>query len=126
MAAGLTTPPSIDWTEDDGLYQRVQKWTLCVEDMMLGPLATTKEPAKTRILMCWLPEKISDILRAAGKVTENNYSKVTEFLLNWATPKTTEYNSFKQLLALKQGSMNFEQFVARITELVILCSGELH
>ena len=122
MAAGLATPPSIDWTEDDGLYQRVQKWTLRVEDMMLGPLAMAKEPAKTRILMCWLPEKITDIVRAAGKVTENNYSKVTEFLLNWAKPKTTEYNSFKQLLALKQGSMNFEQFVARITQLVNDCN----
>ena len=97
MAAGLATPPSIDWTEDDGLYQRVQKWTLRVEDMMLGPLAMAKEPAKTRILMCWLPEKITDIVRAAGKVTENNYSKVTEFLLNWPNQRqqnTTVLNNF--------------------------------
>ena len=72
--------------------------------------------------MCWLPEKIKDIVQAAGKVVENNYSKVTEFLLNWAKPKTTEYNSFKELLALKQGFMNFEQFVVRITQLVTDCN----
>ena len=122
MAAVITTPPSIDWTEDDGLYQRVLQWTLNVEDMMLGPLATTKEPTKTRTLMCWLPEKIKDIVRAAEKVTENNYSKVTEFLLSWAKPKTTMYNNFKVLKGLSQGSMNFEQFAATIQKLVNDCN----
>ena len=90
--------------------------------MMLGPLATTKEPTKTRTLMCWLPEKIKDIVRTAEKVTENNYSKVTEFLLSWAKPKTTMYNKFKVLKGLSQGSMNFEQFAATIQKLVNDCN----
>ena len=57
--------------------------------IMLGPLSTNKEPAKTRTLMCWLPENIKELVREAGKDTENNYGKVTEFLLQWARPKTT-------------------------------------
>ena len=56
MATALITPPAIDWTEDDGLYGRVQQFTKGVEDIMLGPLSNNKEPAKTRTLMCWLPE----------------------------------------------------------------------
>ena len=82
MAAGLTTPPSIDRTADDGLYRQVEQFAQNVEDMMLGPLAPYKEPAKTRTLMCWLPEHIKELVQAAGKATENNYSKITEFLLN--------------------------------------------
>ena len=110
MATALITPPAIDWTEDEGLYIRVQQFTKGVEDIMLGPLANSKEPAKTRILMCWLPEHIKELVREEKKDTENNYSKVTDFLLKWSRPKTTVYNSFKMLKRIDQGSMNFEQF----------------
>ena len=55
------------------------------EDIMLSPL-TYKEPSKTRTLMCWLPENIKELVRKAGKDTENDYRKVTEFLLDWAKP----------------------------------------
>ena len=108
MATALISPPAIDWTEDDGLYGRVQQFTKEVDDIMLGPLSTNKEPAKTRTLMCWLPENIKELVQEAGKDTENNYAKVTEFLLEWAKPKKTVYNSFKTLKGLNQGSMNFE------------------
>ena len=122
MATALITPPAIDWTEDDGLYGRVQQFTKGVEDIMLGPLSTNKEPAKTRTLMCWLPENIKELVREAKKDTENNYGKVTEFLLEWSRPKTTVYNSFKMLKSLDQGSMNFEQFAAKVRKLVTDCN----
>ena len=89
---------------------------------MLGPLSTNKEPAKTRTLMCWLPENIKELVRGAEKDTENNYGKVTEFLLDWAKPKTTVYNSFKVLRGLNQRSMNFEQFAAKVRQLVNDCN----
>ena len=122
MATALISPPAIDWTEDDGLYGRVQQFTKGVDDIMLGPLSTNKEPAKTRTLMCWLPENIKELVREAGKDTENNYGKVTDFLLQWARPKTTVYNSFKMLKGLHQGSMNFEQFAAKVRKLVTDCN----
>ena len=122
MATALISPPAIDWTEDDGLYGRVQQFTKGVDDIMLGPLSTSKEPAKTRTLMCWLPENIKELVREAGKDTENNYGKVTEFLLQWARPKTTVYNSFKMLKSLNQGSMNFKQFAAKVRKLVTECN----
>ena len=122
MATALISPPAIDWTEDDGLYRRVQQFTKGVDDIMLGPLSTNKEPAKTRTLMCWLPENIKELVREAGKDTENNYTKVTDFLLEWAKPKTTVYNSFKMLRSLTQGSMNFEQFAAKVRKLVTDCN----
>ena len=122
MATALISPPAIDWTEDDGLYGRVQQFTKGVDDIMLGPLSTNKEPAKTRTLMCWLPENIKELIREAEKDTENNYVKVTDFLLEWAKPKTTVYNSFKTLKSLNQGSMNFEQFAAKVRKLVTECN----
>ena len=39
-AAALVAAPNIDWTEDDGLYRRVELFSRDVEDMMLGPLTT--------------------------------------------------------------------------------------
>ena len=122
MATALITPPAIDWTEDEGLYIRVQQFTKGVEDIMLGPLANSKEPAKTRILMCWLPEHIKELVREEKKDTENNYSKVTDFLLKWSRPKTTVYNSFKMLKRIDQGSMNFEQFATKVRKLVSDCN----
>ena len=122
MATALINPPSIDWTEDDGLYRRVDQFTKGVDDIMLGPLASHKEPSKTRTLMCWLPENIKELVREAGKDTANNYKRVTEFLLSWAKPKTTVYNNFKVLKGLSQGSMNFEQFAATVRKLVNDCN----
>ena len=123
-AAALVDAPNIDWTEDDGLYRRVELFRRDVEDMMLGPLTTYKEPSKTRTLMHWLPENIKELVREVGKDTENDYRKVTEFLLDWAKPKTTVYNDFKTLRTLNQGSMSFEQYVAKVKKLVNNCDIE--
>ena len=84
-----------------------------VEDIMLGPLSTNKEPAKTSTLMCWLPEHMKELVREA---------QVNDFLLKWSRPKTTVYNSFKMLKGLDQGSMNFEQFAAKVRKLVTDCN----
>ena len=62
MATALVSPPSIDWTEDDGLYEWVKQFTKGVEDVMLGPLSTNKDQAKTRTLMSWLPENIKELV----------------------------------------------------------------
>ena len=86
-AAALVNAPSTDWTEDDGLHKRVEQFTRTVEDMMLGPLSTYKEPSKTRTLICWLPESIKELVWEAGILKHNDYKKVTEFLLDWAKPK---------------------------------------
>ena len=104
-AAALVNAPSIDWTEDDGLHKRVEQFTRTVEDMMLGPLSTYKEP---RTLICWLPESIKELVQEAGILKHNDYKKVTEFLLDWAKPKTNVYNDFRTLRDLNQGSMSFE------------------
>ena len=95
-----------------------------VEDMMLCPLTTYKEPSKTRTLMCWLPENTKELVPEAGKDTENNYRKVTKFLLDWAKPQTTVYNDFRTLRTLNQGSMSFEQYVAKVKKLVNNCDIE--
>ena len=123
-AAALVNAPSIDWTEDDGLHKRVEQFTRTVEDMMLGPLSTYKEPSKTRTLICWLPESIKELVREAGILKHNDYKKVTEFLLDWAKPKTNVYNDFRTLRDLNQGSMSFEQYAAKIKKLVNDCDIE--
>ena len=59
METALINPPSKHGeTEDDGLYRRVDQFTKGVDDIMLGPLADHKEPAKMEMLICWLPENI--------------------------------------------------------------------
>ena len=114
MATALINPPSIDWTKDDGLYRRMDQFTKGVDDIMLGPLASHKEPSKTRTLMCWLPENIKELVQEAGKDTANNYKKSHRIPTQLAKPKTTVYNNFKALKGLSQGSMNFEQFAATV------------
>ena len=122
--AALVNAPSTDWTEDDGLHKRVEQFTRTVEDMMLGTLSTYKEPSKTRMLICWLPESIKELVREAGILKHNDYKKVTEFLLDWAKPKTNVYNDFRTLRDLNQGSMSFEQYAAKIKKLVNDCDIE--
>ena len=60
--SALVDAPNIDWTEDDGLCRRVEMFRRDVEDMMLGPLTTYKEPSNTRTLMHWLPENIKELV----------------------------------------------------------------
>ena len=47
MTVALVKTPSIHWTDDDGLYKRVEQLTKGVGDMMLGQLATKKEFSKS-------------------------------------------------------------------------------
>ena len=75
-------------------------------------------------MMSWLPENIKELVREAGKDTEKDYRKVTEFLLDWAKPKTTVYNDFKTFRTLNQGPMSFEQYVAKVKKLVNNCDIE--
>ena len=44
-------PPKMDWTKDSGLHERLSKWVIDVEDMMLGPLVSVPKNSKTRHLM---------------------------------------------------------------------------
>ena len=103
-AAALVDAPNIDWTEDDGLYRRVELFSRDMEDMMLGPLVTHNKPSKTRTLMHWLPESMKELVWEARKDTENDYRKVTAFLLDWAKPKTTVYKKFKKIRITHAGS----------------------
>ena len=88
---------------------------------MLGPLTTHKDPSKSLTLMHWLPENIKELVREAGKDTEKDYRKITEFLLDWAKPKTTVYNDFKTLRTLNQGAMCSEQYVAKEACILLEC-----
>ena len=50
--------------------ERVEQFTKVLDDIMLCPLATNKEPSKASMLMFWLSHDINELVKEAGKDTE--------------------------------------------------------
>ena len=46
--------PAMDWTENAGLYSRLQTWQKDVEFIFGRPLNKETSKAKANYLMCWL------------------------------------------------------------------------
>ena len=85
MATTVVTPPSSK--------TKSETFTKNVDDIMIGPLTTNKEPARTRTPMCWLSENIKELVQETGNSycclsvlktaeQEAGYGKVLEFLLD--------------------------------------------
>ena len=72
--AGMDLGPKMDWTLDNGLYQRFKVFKGRCTDIFSGPLHTIPEENQVYYLRYWMGEEGSKLISqwtAEGKITDD-------------------------------------------------------
>ena len=73
--AGMDLGPKMDWTLDNGLYQRFKVFKERCIDILSGPLHATPEENQVHYLHYWMGEEGSKLISqwtAEGKITDDD------------------------------------------------------
>ena len=127
--AGMDLGPKMDWTLDNGLYQRFKVFKERCIDILSGPLHAT--PEETRYIICDVEqgkkvpnlfpnglqkEKIRDDDEEA--TSKKKLRTYWQFFEDYTKPRSNSLIAAVELKRLFQGSMTLEQFVTKGTLLV--------
>ena len=121
--------PKMDWTLDNGLYQRFKVFKERCIDILSGPLHATPEENQVYYLRYWMGEEGSKLISqwtAEGKITDDDEEATSKKKLRtyWQLFKDYTKRRSNSLIAvvefkrLFQGSMTLEQFVTKATLLM--------
>ena len=127
--SGMDLGPKMDWTLDNGLYQRFKVFKERCIDILSGSLHTTPEENQVHYLHYWTGEECSKLIShwtAEGKITDDGTEATSKKKLTTYWQLFEDYTKprFKSLIAvvelkrLFQDSMTLEQFVTKATLLV--------
>ena len=127
--AGMDLGPKMDWTLDNGLYQRFKVFKERCIDILSGPLHATPEENQVYYLQYWTGEEGSKLISqwtAEGKITDDDEEATSKKKLrtywqlfeNYTKQRTNSLIAAVELKRLFQDSMTLEQFVTKATLLV--------
>ena len=126
---GMDLGPKMDWTLDNGLYQRFKVFKEKCIDILSGPLHATPEENQVHYLHYWTGQEGSKLISqwtAEGKITDDGTEAMSKRKLRTYWQLFKDYtklrlNSLIVVIELKwlfQGSMTLEQFITKATLLV--------
>ena len=98
---GFIQAPVMDWTENAGLYNRLQTLQKDVEFIFGGPLNKESNKAKAIYLMCCLGQRPKNHLLSQN-IELTDYKEIFRVLTEWCKPKQSEIVSFTKLRDLRQ------------------------
>ena len=121
--------PKMDWTLDNGLYQRFKVFKERCIDIHSGPLHAIPEENKVYYLRYWMGEEGSKLISqwtAEGKITNDEEEVTSKRNLNFIGNSSKTILNQGQIVLLQlqnlkrlcQGPMTLEQFVTKATPLV--------
>ena len=73
--AGMDLGPTMDWTLDNGLYQRFKVFKERCIDILCGPVHATPEENHVHYLCYWMGEEGSNLISQwtlGGKITDDD------------------------------------------------------
>ena len=79
--AGMDLGPKMDWTLDNGLYQRFKVFKERCIDILCGPLHATPEENQVYYLQYWTGEEGSKCISqwtAEGKITDDDEEETSK------------------------------------------------
>ena len=127
--ARMDLGPKMDWTRDNGLYQRFNVFKERCIDILSGPLHAIPEENQVYYLRYWMGEEGSKLISqwaAEVKITDDDEEVTSKKKLrtywqlfkDYAKPRSNSLIAVVELKRLFQGSMTLEQFVTKATLLV--------
>ena len=126
---GMDLGPRMDWTLDNGLYQRFKVFKERCIDIISGPLHATPEENQVYYLWYWTGQEGSKLISqwtAEGKITDDDEEATSKKKLrtywklfkDYTKPISNSLIAVAELKRLFQGYMTLEQFVTKATLLV--------
>ena len=79
--AGKDRGPKMDWTLDNGLYQRFKVFKERCTDILSGPLHVIPEENQAYYLRYWMEEEGSKLISqwtAEGKITDDDEEEISK------------------------------------------------
>ena len=127
--AGMDLGPKMDWTLDNGLYQRFKVFKERCMDILSGPLHSIPEENQVYYLRYWMGEGGSNLISqwtAEGKITDDDEEVTSkkelrtywQLFKDYAKPRSNSLIVVVELKRLFQGSISLEQFVTKATLLM--------
>lgn len=114
-------PPSIDWSTTSDVHKKFKLFKQKCELIFEGPLATTAEEKKVRLLLLWVGDKGLEIYNTANFTEEADrlkLDKVFEKLEAYTKPQSNQILARFQLRCLKQENTPLEEFVTKARLLI--------
>ena len=126
---GMDLGPKMDYTLDNGLYQRFKVFKERYIDILSGPLHVMPEENQVYYLRYWMGEECSKLISqwsTEGKITNADEETTSKKKLrtywqlfeDYTKPRSNSLTAVVELKRLFQGSMTLEQFVTKATLLV--------
>ena len=119
-AALLGKGPTMDWSANEGLYNRFKMWKQRSELLFEGPMDKTEENVKCKYLLYWAGERGLELYNSWGlteaeqKVLQNYWEKFEAFV----KPQSNELMAAWELHHIKQENLSLEGFIAKLRTLV--------
>ena len=116
--------PQMDWTGNDGLYKRFQKWQLKCENILECELVMLSEPRKCRKVLAWssdfgLDQYVSWNISYEELTLEIIWKKFEEF----CKPQANELRArFDLLTSFNQGNLSMDQWYNAVQTQVALAT----
>ena len=120
MAAFLDKGPNIDWSVNDGLYNRFKLWKQRCELLFCGPMAKTEEEVKCKYLLFWAGERGLELFNSWG-LSDAEQKKLESYwksFESFAKPQSNELMATWELHNAKQGNLSLEEFITKLRTLV--------
>ena len=125
---GMDLGPKMDWTLDNGLYQRFKVFKQRCIDILSGPLHAIPGENQLYYLRYWMGEgfKLISQWTAEGKITDDDEEVTSKKKLktywqlfeDYAKSRSISLIVVVELKRLFQGSITLEKFVTKATLLV--------
>ena len=116
--------PKMDWTVNDGLYHRFQKWKLKCENILECELATLSESRQCKKLISWSGDDGMDLVVSWG-LTDSDitleilWTKFEEF----CKPQANEVRArFDLLTNFRQGDKSVDEWFNAVQTQINLCN----
>ena len=116
--------PQMDWTVNDGLYNRFQKWQLKCENILDCELVMLSEPRKCKKVLAWsgnfgLDQYVSWNIQSEELTLEIIWKRFEEF----CKPQANELMArFDLLTSFKQGDLSIDQWYNAVQRQVALAN----
>ncbi len=120
MAAFIDKGPSMNWSVDEGIYNRYKLWKQQCELLFTGPMERVNEEMQCKLLLYWAGIAGLELFNSWGlsaddqKVLRNYWERFEAFV----KPQSNELMAAWELHHVKQGNWSLEEFIAKLRTLV--------
>lgn len=113
--------PTMDWSQDSGLFNRFEDWREEVQLMLKGPLNSKTRPVKASFIMLWAGKVARTHLRSNTVLNTDDPDAILNQLEAWVRPKSNVLVAWTELKSFCQNDLTTGEFISKARVMVDRC-----